>query len=366
MSEGVTLSVCMIVRDESPVLARCLDGVRVFADEIIIVDTGSVDDTKQIARRYTDRVYDFPWIDDFSAARNVSYSYASKDYVMWLDADDVVSPADAEELKALKKTLPRETDVVYLLYGGETDQKNIMNNMVLFRDRWMRRSLNPRWQGRLHEFIPCPPEAVRYFADRIRILHCKVRVNDPDRNMRIHRLCMAEQKEPPVRDLSFLCNEYFGQERYSDAVSLFNELTARDPFPRHEVCFALLAYIQSMKALKKTDELIGRLLSLRENGIENEMLLCELGAACLARNQLEEAEHWLLETLRTPVDYRDMMIHFEAYREFIPCQKLSKLYMLLGKEELAYQFFTRAEKIYPENRSIRVNRLYFASRHAPA
>ena len=80
MSEGATLSVCMIVRDESPVLARCLDGVRVFADEIIIVDTGSVDDTKQIARRYTDRVYDFPWIDDFSAARNVSYSYASKDY----------------------------------------------------------------------------------------------------------------------------------------------------------------------------------------------------------------------------------------------------------------------------------------------
>ena len=61
-----------------------------------------------------------------------------------------------------------------------------------------------------------------------------------------------------------------------------------------------------------------------------------------------------------------MMIHFEAYREFIPCQKLSKLYMLLGKEELAYQFFTRAEKIYPENRSIRINRLYFASRHAPA
>ena len=67
----------MIVKNEEKVLARCLDSIRGFVDEIIIVDTGSDDDTKRIARKYTDKVYDFEWIDDFAAARNYSFSKAT-------------------------------------------------------------------------------------------------------------------------------------------------------------------------------------------------------------------------------------------------------------------------------------------------
>ncbi|MEG0091522.1 MAG: glycosyltransferase, partial [Oscillospiraceae bacterium] len=85
----VKISVCMIVRNEQAVLARCLDCVKHFADELIIVDTGSSDKTKEIAGQYTDYVYDFLWVDDFSAARNYSYSFATGDYIMWVDADDV-------------------------------------------------------------------------------------------------------------------------------------------------------------------------------------------------------------------------------------------------------------------------------------
>ena len=64
----ITLSLCMIVKDEEQVLARCLDSVRDVFDEIVIVDTGSTDQTKQIAERYTQNIYDFNWNDDFSAA----------------------------------------------------------------------------------------------------------------------------------------------------------------------------------------------------------------------------------------------------------------------------------------------------------
>lgn len=63
-----TISLCMIVKNEESVLARCLDSVRGIADEIILVDTGSTDATKDIARRYTDKVFDFVWVDDFAAA----------------------------------------------------------------------------------------------------------------------------------------------------------------------------------------------------------------------------------------------------------------------------------------------------------
>ena len=76
----VTISLCMIVKNEEKVLARCLDSVADLVDEIIIVDTGSSDATKEIASRYTDQVYDFAWQDDFAAARNFSFSKASMDY----------------------------------------------------------------------------------------------------------------------------------------------------------------------------------------------------------------------------------------------------------------------------------------------
>ena len=85
-----TVSLCMIVRNEEDVLGRCLESVKDIVDEIIIVDTGSTDKTKEIAGRFTNAVYDFPWIDDFSAARNFSFSKATMDYQMWLDADDVI------------------------------------------------------------------------------------------------------------------------------------------------------------------------------------------------------------------------------------------------------------------------------------
>ena len=66
----VSVSLCMIVKNEEDVLARCLDSVSQLVDEIVIVDTGSADRTKEIAARYTDLIFDFPWRDDFAAARN--------------------------------------------------------------------------------------------------------------------------------------------------------------------------------------------------------------------------------------------------------------------------------------------------------
>ena len=78
----ITISLCMIVKNEEKVLARCLESAKGFADEIIIVDTGSQDRTKEIARAYTEKIYDFSWKDDFSAARNESFSKASMDYCM--------------------------------------------------------------------------------------------------------------------------------------------------------------------------------------------------------------------------------------------------------------------------------------------
>lgn len=77
----ITISLCMIVKNEEPVLARCLDSVASMMDEIIIVGTGSTDRTKKSPPQYTSRIYDFTWCDDFSAARNYAFSLATMDYI---------------------------------------------------------------------------------------------------------------------------------------------------------------------------------------------------------------------------------------------------------------------------------------------
>lgn len=95
----ITLSLCMIVKDEEDVLRRCLDSVKEIVDEIIIVDTGSTDKTKLIASEFTDKIFDFKWCDDFSKARNFSFSKATKEYIIWLDADDVILEEDKLKIK---------------------------------------------------------------------------------------------------------------------------------------------------------------------------------------------------------------------------------------------------------------------------
>lgn len=97
------LSACMIVRDEAANIARCLVSVRSVASEIIVVDTGSKDGTREIAAAHGARVFDFKWCDDFAAARNFSISKAAGKWLMWVDADDYVPP---DTIAAINGILP--------------------------------------------------------------------------------------------------------------------------------------------------------------------------------------------------------------------------------------------------------------------
>jgi glycosyltransferase involved in cell wall biosynthesis len=115
-----TLSVCMIVRDAAKNLTLCLDSVRKVADEIIIVDTGSRDDTVEIARKYTDKIYFFPWRDDFAAARNESLKHATGDWILILDDDEILRPYSARKIKKILAAQPPEQNVyTVLIYDCE-------------------------------------------------------------------------------------------------------------------------------------------------------------------------------------------------------------------------------------------------------
>ena len=169
----------MIVKDEEDVLERALSSIKDIADEIIIVDTGSTDMTKEIAAKFTDKIFDFEWCDDFSKARNYSFSKATQDYCMWLDADDDLLEADQKELMKLKETLSPETSVVMMRYntGFDNDGKP---TFTYYRERLLRREDQFYWEGFVHEVIS-PRGKMEY--SEIAITHRKIKAGNPLRNI---------------------------------------------------------------------------------------------------------------------------------------------------------------------------------------
>lgn len=107
-----TFSLCMIVKDEEEVLSRCLNSLCDIMDEIIIVDTGSTDRTKEIAKKYTDKVFDYKWCNDFADARNFAASKAVGDYIYTADADEYLDNENKEKLRQLKKIMLPEIEIV--------------------------------------------------------------------------------------------------------------------------------------------------------------------------------------------------------------------------------------------------------------
>lgn len=164
-----TISLCMIVKNEEMHIARCLDSIAGLVEEIIIVDTGSTDRTVEIVSDYTSKVYSYPWTDDFSDARNYSFSKASMDYCMWLDADDILQETEKDKFLQLKQSLSSDTDIVMMKYNTAFDEAG-MPSFSYFRERWIRNSSKYRWIGAVHEVIP--PNGKVLYSD-IAICHKK-------------------------------------------------------------------------------------------------------------------------------------------------------------------------------------------------
>ncbi len=153
----ISVSVCMIVKNEEKVLERCLECLKSIADEIVITDTGSSDRTKEIAKRYTDRVFDLEWTDDFSAARNFAFLHCTKDYVYMADADEVIDGENAAKFIALKETLSEDTEIVQMKYKNQLEYNTTYNFDEELRPKLYKRVRSFVFEGRVHESVRLEP-----------------------------------------------------------------------------------------------------------------------------------------------------------------------------------------------------------------
>lgn len=153
----IEISLCMIVKNEEKILARCLDSVADLVDEIVIVDTGSTDATKKIAANYTDKIYDFTWVDDFSAARNFAFSKAEKDYIYTADADEVIDEENRKRFRELKEVLLPEIEIVQMKYGNQLSHGTAYNFDEEYRPKLFKRLREFTWIEPIHEMVRLDP-----------------------------------------------------------------------------------------------------------------------------------------------------------------------------------------------------------------
>lgn len=166
-TERQTISACLMVRNEEEMLPDCLKSLRDWVDEIIVVDTGSSDQTVAIAESYGAKVYHHPWENDFSKSRNFTLQYATCDWVFVIDADERVYPEDVPQI--VRYTGQQDFDVLAAhVYNVYPEQEDVL--VYLPSNRFFRRKLGLRYEGIVHNQLAIPQQT-RILRTGIRIKH---------------------------------------------------------------------------------------------------------------------------------------------------------------------------------------------------
>ncbi|MFX3634758.1 MAG: glycosyltransferase [Candidatus Pristimantibacillus sp.] len=346
------ISLCMIVKNEELVLERCLNSVKGIVDEIIIVDTGSTDRTQEIAANYTNHIFQYDWIDDFSAARNYSFSQASQDYILWLDADDVLQEHDLHKFLALKQQLDDSVDSVCMDYYVAFDPLG-QPTTVIKRNRLVKRSRQFQWHDPVHEHLEVEGKVI--FAD-VAISHGRVHTNS-ERNLRIYEGILSNGGQLSNRQLLQYAMELSANHYYEQAIELYHNFIA-DPsryFEEKLQCCDRMAHCYHELGNKEL-ELQSLLLTFNYD-IPRADYVCRIAYYFQENSDYEKAVHWyqLALKLEKP-ESRLLDINNMAWTWF-PHLQLVKCYGKLGQLEKAYAHNEQALTYAPNDSNLLDNKI---------
>ena len=353
-----TISLCMIVKNEEKVLARCLDSVKSAVDEIIIVDTGSSDKTKEIALKYTDKVYDFEWIDDFSAARNYAFSKGSMDYLMWLDADDVVSPENCEKLIELKENLSG-VDIVMVRYNTAFDE-NGNPTFSYYRERIVRRGLTHQWKGRVHEVIEC--KGITLYSE-IAINHHSVKQNYSTRNLEIYEKQAENGEKMEPRDLFYYGRELYYHKKHEKAIKILSAfLEDKNGWIENKIeACKVLSLVNS--EMGNNDKALENLFNSFKYDAPRAEICCAIGDLFMKQNDFNQAIYWFQLALTIPMNESNGgFTDLDAYG-YLPCIQLCVCFDKLKDYAKAKEYNDMAGTYRPKSEAYLHNIKYFDSLH---
>lgn len=215
------ISLCMIVKNEEENLANCLESVKKYVDEIVVVDTGSSDKTKQLALKYTDKVFDFEWCDDFSKARNFSIKKASNDWILILDADEFVVKFDTDKLIEELNINSNKVGRIEIVNKLQDEKKYIETVGRLFNKKFY------HYEGIIHEqMVSIAKEIYKSWNTSIVLEHIgyteKIinKTNKIERNINLLNNALKQNSEDPYTYYQ-LGKSFYMKKQYKTASDYF-------------------------------------------------------------------------------------------------------------------------------------------------
>ncbi|MCR4657049.1 MAG: glycosyltransferase [Lachnospiraceae bacterium] len=340
MSTGnhITVSLCMIVKDEEAVLKRCLDSLRDLMDEIVIVDTGSSDRTKEIAREYTDLVFDFEWVNDFSKARNYAFSKATCDYIYSADADEVLDEENRKRFRILKNNLTPEIEIVQMYYCNQLENGSVYNFDRELRAKLFKRVRTFTWIEPVHETIREKPLV---FDSDIEIIHRPEGLHS-GRDIGIFEGLVERGERLSERLAGMYARELFiagSDEELYKAEKYFTEIAEADSTDASALKEAICVIVLS--CFRRGDYLKMYRYALKEAAMEPASEVCFiLGEYYLSKGDPREASVWFYNSA-----FETKNILSLKYGGEEAIRKLSYCYRSLGNEEQAKRYEAEIQRL---------------------
>ncbi|WP_066051349.1 glycosyltransferase [Robertmurraya korlensis] len=351
-----TISLCLIVKNEEEVLDQCLSSVKDVCDEIVIVDTGSTDKTKEIAAKFTDRIIDFKWIDDFSAARNFAFSHATMDYIMWLDADDSLDEKNLMKLKDLKNKLDLSVDAVSMIYHYAFDESG-NPNFSFRRNRLVKRSNYFKWHGPVHEYLDVTGKIIQ---SEIAVMHNRaMKQHLPSkRNITIYdnRLKKGEVFTP--RDLYYYANELRDHQKYRKAIRYYDKFLATKKGWVEDEIRACINRADCYQSLGENENEMASLLQSLKYDSPRAEFCCKMGDYFMEKREYETATFWYdcaINNKKTDTGG----FQNPDYWTWYPHLQLCVCYWELKDLEKSYEHNEKAGEYRPDHPSVLSNRTLF-------
>ena len=333
-------------------MARCLSCAVKFADEIIVVDTGSTDGTVAEAKKFTDKVYRFKWVDDFSAARNFAFGKATQELVMWLDADDVITDENCRKIAILKENFT-DYDMAVLPYAAAFE--NGKPTFVYNRERIFRRSLNYKFKGAVHEAVQ--PRGRIFYGDAV-IYHAKVKEKDPLRNLKIFQNMIMSGKSLDGRQKFYYGRELLSHKMYTEAIAVLKSFIDGEGWVINK-CEACVDMYLAYNAVGKPEKAFASVLKSLEFAPPNSRICCIIGDKFLKSGDYAAAVYWFEAALSAPSYESQGAFVNKDYLGYIPYMQLCVLYDKLGDKKKAFECNEAAGRIKPYDSNYMYNKKYF-------
>ncbi len=338
----VTISLVMIVKNEEKILRRCLDCVKNLMDEIIVVDTGSTDKTKEIAGEYTDKIYDFKWIDDFAAARNFAFSKATMDYIYSGDADEVIDDANRMRFMSLKSALVPEVEIVQMHYV-EKSGSSVLNAKSEYRPKLYKRLRNFTWIEPIHETVRIDPVV---FDSDIEIFHMPESLHSK-RDFSIFEKAYNKDKYLSDNLINMYAKELLkcgDKSDFENASKIFESILINQKVTEEQLCKLSCILAKAARLMGNDTSFLKYTTKVLVSSPCSEICL-ELGEYFLSHNDNEEAIVWFYNAAYETEPILDIMSQGKA-----PRLGLAQCYANIA-ESLGYHDFTdeSAEKSAPQD-----------------